>query len=65
MTGMHKEADLKHRTKHPIFLTNYPLRASLQAIDIGDVLVFITIVSAKQVYNSKVKLFNKIEPFHL
>ena len=33
-------------------------------IDIGNVLVIITIVSVKQVYNGKVKLFNEIEPLH-
>ena len=31
------------------------------AIDEGDVLVIITFVSAKQIYNGKVNLFNKIE----
>ena len=35
----------------------------MQEINIGDVLVIITIVSAEQVYNGKVNLFNKIEPF--
>ena len=32
-------------------------------IAIGEFLVIITIVSAKQVYNGKVKLFNETEPF--
>ena len=31
-----------------------------QAINIGDVHVIITLVSAKQVYNGKVKVFNEI-----
>ena len=39
-------------------------RVSFQAINIGDVHVIITIVSTKQVYNGKVKLFNENEPFH-
>ena len=46
-----------------IFLTKLQgqaLRASLQAIHIGDAHVIITLVSTKQVYNGKVKLFNKI-----
>ena len=50
---------------HNIFPTNQALRTLLQAIDIDDVLVIITIVSAKQVYSGKVKLFNEIEPFRL
>ena len=41
-----------------------------QTIDIGDIYVIITIISAKQVfanqvYNGKVKLFKEIELFHL
>ena len=47
-----------------IFLNNYQVsRVLLQAINIVHVIV--TLVSAKQVYNGKVKLFNEIEPFHL
>ena len=38
-------------------------KASLQAINTGNIYVIITLVSAKQVYNGKVKLFNEIEPF--
>ena len=50
---------------HSIFPTNEALRASSQAIDIGDVLVTITLVYAKQVYNGNIKLFNEIETFRL
>ena len=59
------------RTKRPILSAgrnNVFYQASkvlFQAINIGDVHVIITLVSAKQVYSGKVKLFNKIEPFHL
>ena len=45
---------------HNIFLTNLALRAMSQAINIGDVHVIITLVSAKQVYNGNVKVFNEI-----
>ena len=40
-------------------------RASLKVINIDNVCVIITIVSAKQLYNGRVKLFNEIEPVHL
>ena len=47
MNGTYKEADFK-------------CRALSQAIYIGNVLVIIILVSAKQVNNGKVKLFNQI-----
>ena len=40
-------------------------RVSFQVINIGDIHIIITLVSVKQVYNRKVKLFNEIEPFRL
>ena len=36
------------------------LRALLQEINVGDVCVIITVVSAKQVYNGRVNLFCEI-----
>ena len=48
MTGAYKAAVLS--TEHKI--------------NIGDIHVIITFVSAKQVYNGKVKPFNEKEPFH-
>ena len=43
-------------------LTYQALGALLQVINIGDVHVIITLLSAKQVYSGRVKLFNEIEP---
>ena len=58
MTGTYKEDDIS--AWRNIFLTKYALRALSHVINIGVVHVIITIVSAKQVYNGKVKLFNDI-----
>ena len=66
ITGTYKAANLS--TVHnniKQYLSNQCLRVLLQIITIGNVHVIITVVSAKQVYNGEVKLFNKIKPFHL
>ena len=60
MTGMYKQADIKYSN----ILAYQALRASLQAINVSDFHIIITLLSAKQVYNDRVTLFNVIEPVH-
>ena len=61
MTGMYKAAVISTEHNNIFYQA---LRVSLQVINIGNSRVIITLVSVKQVYNGKVKLFNEIEPFH-
>ena len=61
MTGTYKVTDFsKHRV-----ICYQALRVLLQTINISNVCVIITLVSVKQVYNGRVKLFDEIEPVHL
>ena len=62
MTGMYKQADIKCRCNN--ILAYQALRGSLQAINISDFHVIITLLPAKQVYNDRGKLFNVIDPVH-
>ena len=59
MMGTYKPAVLSTGHSNTFYQAS---RVSLQAINIGDVCVNITLVSAKQVYNGKVNLINETEP---
>ena len=58
MAGTYKEADFKHRTYYVSYKLSF--EGIIASIDTDNILVIITPVSAKPVYNGKVKLFNKI-----
>ena len=59
MTVEYKEVNFKCRDQVISFYQ--ASRASLQVIDISDAHVIITLVSAKQAYNDRVKFYNETE----
>ena len=65
MTGTYKAGNFSSgHNKYQIISYLPSFEWSLQEINIGNVHAMITLVSAEQVYNGKVELFNETELFH-